>query len=736
MVVFSEKIKITLSVLVVPFKMHGLFYKGFHTMHISKLRVVNYRNFAKAELLFQKGVNAIIGENGVGKTNLFRAIRLLLDDNMLKSAYKLNESDFHRGLGDWRGHWIVISLEFDEIAQDEAIQALFLHGTAVLTENFFGKATYNLIFRPRKEIRIHLAKLEQGDLSALASLREKITINDYETIFTGRSEANFNDPTVYKELVGDFETCTFTGEIEDPRVGTRLPSFLSLAKEVSFTFIQALRDVVSDFHNYRNNPLLTLLKQKSEEMPPSAITPIAEKVRELNESIEQLEDVQVINQNIRNTLKEVIGETYSPPSLSIKSDLSDEASKLFQSLRFFVGESEENHEGAIHEMSLGGANLMYLTLKLLAFKYQHAHQAIANFLLIEEPEAHMHIHIQKTLFDQIDSANTQIIYSTHSPHLFGASKVQSMNILGRNGNACEAYQPAQGLSVDEANHIQLYLDAVRNDLLFAKSVVLVENDAEEILIPILCKKIFGLSLDELGVSLIHARSTGFKNVAKIFHETRIKKRCSIITDFVASFIDMASTTDETEFEEKYKMAQEIGFAHKADLDDFVQGNPYLSVHCAENTFEIDFLTDNSEITKALVPEIYTQDTTIAEDHLLSENKMHNIRHLLHVINKQNKGELAVLLARHITHKTILPAYISKAIFFARQNLTDEIFVNIYKHRFKCAFEYEEITLETKNEIENICREFRMKNIDLTTLKSEMRSRLPEDQIHDILEPLV
>ena len=51
-------------------------------MHISKFQLVNFRNFERANLLFKKGVNTVIGENGSGKTNLFRAIRLLLDDNI------------------------------------------------------------------------------------------------------------------------------------------------------------------------------------------------------------------------------------------------------------------------------------------------------------------------------------------------------------------------------------------------------------------------------------------------------------------------------------------------------------------------------------------------------------------------------------------------------------------------------------------------------------------------------
>lgn len=85
-------------------------------MHISKLNLVNYRNFSNTELLFNKGINTVIGENGSGKTNLFRAIRLLLDDNMLRSAYKLGEKDFNRNLGPWQGHWIIISIEFEELS--------------------------------------------------------------------------------------------------------------------------------------------------------------------------------------------------------------------------------------------------------------------------------------------------------------------------------------------------------------------------------------------------------------------------------------------------------------------------------------------------------------------------------------------------------------------------------------------------------------------------------------------
>lgn len=708
-------------------------------MHISKLTVVNYRNFASTTLHFNKGVNTIIGENGSGKTNLFRAIRLLLDDNMVRSAFRLDESDFHRGLDNWRGHWIVISLEFEDIGPDEAIQALFLHGTGVVASGPIGKATYNLIFRPKKELRIKLAALADGDYQGLAAIRQEITVLNYETLITGRSTADFANAAIYKEIAGDFENCIFSEEIEDARIGIRVPGLLSVAKEVSFTFIQALRDVVAEFHNNRTNPLLTLLKSKSGEIPPATMAPIVVKVKELNSSIEELEDVQTVRSDIRNTIKDAAGETYSPSSMSIKSDMSEEADKLFQSLKLFVGESEEKYEGAIHELSLGGANLIYLTLKLLEFKYQKAHHSIANFLLIEEPEAHIHTHIQKTLFDRLAYSDTQIIYSTHSTHISEVSNIQSVNVLGRVGKTCEAYQPAFGLTPDQVGSIQRYLDAIRSNLLFAKSVVLVEGDAEEILVPILFKKVLGVSLDELGISLINVRSTGFKNVATLFHDTRIRKRCSIITDLDKAVIDttpeVTDTPAEAQFKNKCRGSEGAGAIRKVDLDTFAAGNPWLSIHYAQHTFEVDFISaGNSAEVSMAVDSVYkqTETITLARAELTSGDKSKYGRRVLTMAANQGKGWFAILLGKNISHRTVLPAYIRNAIFFARPRLTSELFFNIYSHRLQHAAKDALITPVIAKAAWESLQQYRENFIDLTTLKMRLRAAFPSDQIHAVL----
>ena len=711
-------------------------------MHISKLQLVNYRNFARATVKFEKGVNTIIGENGSGKTNLFRAIRLLLDDNLLRMAHRLDDRDFHRGLGEWRGHWIIISLEFTDVSQDETIQSLFLHGVGAITGATVDKATYNLIFRPKAAIRQKLSQLAAGDKSALAELRKEISLADYETVFTGKSSADFTDPAVYQALVGDFDAVTFPDELTPAEIGGIVPGMFSIAREIGFTFIQALRDVVAEFQNNRTNPLLTLLKGKSGEIDPAKFAPISGLVTDLNTAIEGLDDVRAIRTDIRDTITDAAGETYSPKSLSIKSDLSDEADRLFQSLKLFVGEAEAGYEGGIHELSLGGANLIYLTLKLLEFKYQKVKQTFANFLVVEEPEAHIHTHIQKTLFDRLNYDDTQIIYSTHSTHISEVSNVENINILGRDGGVCEVYQPAAGLDPAQIGNIQRYLDAVRSNLLFAKSVLLVEGDAEEILIPILIKQVFGLSLDELGISLINIRSTGFENVAVLFHDQRIRKNCAIITDLDQAFIDLTTNPADTPAQKKAKDkatgSQTSGAARAGRLNTFCTGNNWLSAHLAHHTFEVDFIrAGNAAAVVSILGEVYSDGPTIAlaKTELESGDIVQYGTRVLTMAKHVGKGWFAIILGKAITPDVHIPDYILDALFRAHRPVSDEILASIIDHRLKVQLKTVGVLPAQVAAMRIHLDRFRSGDIDFPVVRTEMLTAFPGDRINTILATL-
>ena len=712
-------------------------------MYISKISLVNYRNFANAYFNFNKGINTIIGENGSGKTNVFKAIRLLLEDASLQFAYKLTEGDFNRTLdkGRWKGHWIIISIEFDELNDEEAIQSLFIHGAGIAEEDYVEKATYNLFFRPKADIRQKLSELAEGDKAGLQAILDNINILDnYETFFTGKSTADFNDPEIYKELVGDFENVIFPSTIDASKFGSKIPHQLSVAKEVSFTFIQALRDVVSDFHNNRTNPLLTLLKNKSGEIRDVDYQPISDLVTELNESIEALPDVQTIREDIKTTIQDAVGLTYSPSSLSIKSSVPDEAEKLLQSLKLFIGEPGEEYEGGIHELSLGGANLIFLTLKLLEFKYRKSKDTFANFLVIEEPEAHIRNHIQKTLFDKLDYGDTQIIYSTHSTQISEVSNVENINILAKKLNYAEVYQPSTGLGAENINQVQRYLDAVRTNLLFAKGVILVEGDAEEILIPIIVKKVLGISLDELGISLINIRSTGFENVAQLFHNDRIQRKCAILTDLDDAICDTTENAGDSDALKKYKKkvagSKQKGLERKTKLDAFEAGNTWVKAFYAKHTFEVDFISEgNAWEVERIIKKVYIDPATRtqAKTDIESADVAIYGKRVLTMAKQEGKGWFAIMLGKHISYKTEIPAYILDAILFAKETYSSNIVADIIQYRMNKHFEADNALDFTSCKTELL--KYRNGTNKLEDLVFDFDLVLPDDQILTLIDKL-
>ena len=64
-------------------------------MYISKIQINNFRNFKQKETDFNDGINVIIGHNNAGKTNLIKALSLVIDTQKPK---RLEVDDFNKNL--------------------------------------------------------------------------------------------------------------------------------------------------------------------------------------------------------------------------------------------------------------------------------------------------------------------------------------------------------------------------------------------------------------------------------------------------------------------------------------------------------------------------------------------------------------------------------------------------------------------------------------------------------------
>ena len=194
-------------------------------------------------------------------------------------------------------------------------------------------------------------------------------------------------------------------------------------------------------------------------------------------------------------LLEMIGAIYSP-EIKLESRLKED----FATLARYLTISPSN-QADIDLLGLGHLNILYIAMKLVEFEVNR-NRELLNIMIIEEPEAHIHTHIQKTLFNNLQVAHTytQVVMSTHSTHLSEVSDIEKVNVMKKvDEQTSLVMKPTNGLDrfgtdvleckgISFAKILSRYLDAKRSVLLFSKGVILVEGDGEEILIPALQKK--------------------------------------------------------------------------------------------------------------------------------------------------------------------------------------------------------------------------------------------------------
>ncbi|MCD9540614.1 AAA family ATPase [Photobacterium carnosum] len=649
-------------------------------MYISSLSIVNFKNFKHSTFKFVKdSVNTIIGENAAGKTNVFQAMRLVLDESLPSNVKQLTSDDFHRGLGQPFGHWIVIAIFFDDLSDTEEEQVLAnyvlnTHGKLKST----GKGTYTFLFRPKFYIRQALYDIATGHdtrhqreesfnnlVSGLLIGRET-----YEAIAFTRTTLDFTNEVTYRDKVGDFEDYIFPDPNQEnaAEIGIQKPPYFSIVSEVACTYVKALRNVVSDLKYYKTNPLYKLLTLKSKEINDQ--NNVVEDIINVNKKISSIPEIDSLSKNISRSLLNTVGSTYSP-KICVSSQLPEDFTELVQSLGLIVEDSMYYQgTGRIEDLSLGGANLIYLALKLYEYEsIRDSAEHITHFLLIEEPEAHIHNHIQKTLFDTFNFNNTQVFVSTHSTQISSSSKISSMNILSRKETETEVYSPAYGLELRQVKRMERYLDAIRSDVLFAKSTILVEGDAELILIPAMVKSALGVSLDEMGISLVKVDGTVFKHVCNLFHEKRIRNYCAILTDLDAAYITEVNDTFATaDYIKSQFAAQESGSMRKSELDEYTVGNDYTEAYYAKNTFETELIENNKNIsmfTKVVNNEYTRQyDKNRVNENLSSDYLPLRYDSVLKLAKKVGKGWLATELVDHIDHNCHIPDYVLNALMFA------------------------------------------------------------------------
>lgn len=650
-------------------------------MYLKYLQIINYKNLKSTRFEFLPGSNTIIGENDSGKSNAMTALRILLDDTYYYNPKRLKESDFSDILGNWRGHWIIISAYFDGITSTEQQEEICKEITPEIEDEDFLKSyircdgsnfgTVTLFIRPEKAKRKELFEAQTPE--EFKQILSGLTLSDYDFSYTARSQQDFTNPEVYKNIVGDISNHQYCDPDNDDSALLGISvNILDIWKHVSVVFIDALRDVQTELHKQKS-PIRRIFDTVQSEIEKTDIDSIRTQIQKLNTTISNVKEVANIGDKINDKLREMIGMVYSP-NISLESQLKDDMVTLSKYLTVLPSSHND-----IDELGLGHLNIIYIALKLVEFEFNRHHELL-NIMIIEEPEAHIHTHIQKTLFENLGVSveYTQVLMTTHSTHLSEASEIQRVNVLKMTKNISTVMHPTNGLdffgknvlklkAVSLAKSLERYLDAKRSVLLFSKGVILVEGDGEEILIPNLVKKVLGITLDEIGVGLINVGSVGFENIACIFDEKRLQRNCAIITDSDVQIPDAKHQKSE---------AEKRGKTRKVKLGKLFADNKYVNSFYAPHTLEIDFadISANRTYITSIIDITYQEDmggnpkkTQLCKElHKKNLNGTDAERYdtLAVITNRIGKGWYATLLADQINSATIIPDYILEAIAFA------------------------------------------------------------------------
>ena len=464
-------------------------------MYLSSIKIENFRIFGSGEKSLQMelnpGLNLIVGENNSGKSAIMDAIRYTLGTTS-QEYIRFSENDFYKFGHEEasRARRFSITLKFSSISIDDG--ACFVE---YLTHENGSDYLY-------VTLTAELAKTKSG-LWVIKKIQR-------------RSGKNADGPEIDADL----------------------------RSNLWCTFLKPLRDAESELIPGRSSRLSQILMSQGEL--ESHKKPILKILNDTEIALEEQQYIINTGENINNDYLSKISLKHYQLKSSIalvgKHNEDDQKLKLlFDKLELFISTTKGQDHRTTH--GLGANNLLFIAAELLLLKNN---KTSANpLLLVEEPEAHLHPQAQMQLLDflleQTKSSDEkvkakskhgketcemskepqniienipQVIMTTHSPNL--SSKVPLENItIVIDGKAFSLDKEKTLLDSSDYKFLEKFLDVTKANLFFARGLLIVEGDAENILLPTIAKLI-GYPLEKHAVSVINVGHIGLFRYSKIF----------------------------------------------------------------------------------------------------------------------------------------------------------------------------------------------------------------------------
>lgn len=430
-------------------------------MYLSTLRLWNFRKYCAMadgkpglEIHFQEGVNVLIGENDSGKTAIVDAIRYVLRTQS-GEFIQFEDKDFYQEPDGNRKDEFKIECVFDGINEQDA--GLFW---------------------------------------------EWLSWNDDKTKYLLKV-------WLYAKRKDNIIMPTFSAGIEG-----QAKRMDSEARELlKVVYFKPLRDALTDMtHGYKSRLAQILgaheLFKTEKDVHGNIIKHKLETDYEkLKKEIENYFKVGGGGESITSEINSFLREHFLLNGDPRNAEVKLAGGELTEILRLLDLIMEGNKSG------LGTLNLLCIAAEMLLFNNQKKGLKLA---LVEELEAHLHPQYQLRLIEYISSQekNEQFILSTHSITL--ASKIKLASLIVLKGTEALPMSPEYTLMKPaDYKFLERFLDATKANLFFARGLIMVEGDAENLLIPAIAQLI-GRNLYKYGVSVVNVGSTAYKRYVNIF----------------------------------------------------------------------------------------------------------------------------------------------------------------------------------------------------------------------------
>ncbi|UZQ48823.1 AAA family ATPase [Clostridium kluyveri] len=483
-------------------------------MYLSRLNLWNFRKYGYSEIdkepslsvKFKQGLNLIVGENDSGKTTIVDAIKIVLGTQSY-DAIRIDETDFFKDRLKGRAEWFKIECIFEDLNDFEA--GRFLEWIEITDDN-------NVILA----IRV-IAKVSDNKIIIKKTAgKEGVDIG---------FEASEHLRVTYLKPLRDAEN--------------------ELSPGYKSRFAQVLKShpIFKKSSEGEEHPLETLMKKANEEI---------ERYFSLEQKLINGDQNKIStgsSDNLGSTIIETLSDTLKVfqgidnDRYKVRVNISNmELNKILSRLMLLLDENK---------VGLGTLNQLYIAMELLLLEVKNINKEF-GLALIEEVEAHLHPQAQLRIIKYLNEEEiAQTILTTHSITLASIVNLESL-IICREGKAFSLNRDNTNLSIGDYEFLERFLDSTKANLFFAKGLIFVEGDAENLLLPTIAE-IIKRPLTKYGVSIVNVGNIAFLRYVNIFVEKNKKSTVglpiSIVTDLDVRPIIYYNNAGETPKYEMYKV---------------------------------------------------------------------------------------------------------------------------------------------------------------------------------------